>query len=254
MKFSKLQALVLILMLTTVAVAVVAVAKAQGTATVDMLTSVGGSTTPTDTTTYPDGTAVTLTATPGQGFSFNYWTIVSAAGATQDYNNPTTLTVSDDNTYAVQAVFAPTQLPPGQSFNVSSPTNAIVVVLAAVGGTTSPAPGTYALQNAGSLQLTATPANGFKFDHWVIGGVTGTNPHGAYSFTDTPTNNPYTVDHGYGNTYSYQPVFTPTTVPEFSATSTAILAIILVAVAAGAGAFTLSNKSKHPSKVSGIKL
>ncbi len=38
--------------------------------------------------------------------------------------------------------------------------------------------------------------------------------HGAYAFTAVPTDNPYTVDHGYGNTYSYQPVFTPTGVTE----------------------------------------
>ena len=97
--------------------------------------------------------------------------------------------------------------PPG--LNVTNyATAAIVVVLSAVGGTTSPAPGTYALENATSLQLTATPDSGWIFDHWVIGGYPLT--HGAYSFTDTPTDNPYNVNHGYGNTYTYQPVFSPT--------------------------------------------
>ena len=49
---------------------------------------------------------------------------------------------------------------------------AIVVVLAAVGGTTTPVAGTYALANAASFDLKATPATGFVFDHWVIGGFT----------------------------------------------------------------------------------
>lgn len=220
-----------------------AVVKAQGTATVDVLTSVGGSTTPSGSTTYPDGTVVTLTATQGDGFSFQYWEIASAAGATIDYNNPTTLTVSDSNSYAVQAAFMPIVGVPGQVVNVTNPTDAIIVVLAGVGGTTTPVPGTYALANAGSTTLTATPDNGFKFDHWVIGGSPLAGAHGGYSFTDTPTNNPYTVDHGYGNTYSYQPVFSPTTVPEFPAASTVILAIILIAVTAGVATFASKRKS-----------
>lgn len=84
---------------------------------------------------------------------------------------------------------------------------AIVVVLAANGGTTSPAPGTYALADATQLMLTATPLSGWQFSHWIISGQPMN--HGIYSFTATPTDNPYTVDHGYGNQYAYQPVFTP---------------------------------------------
>jgi hypothetical protein len=55
--------------------------------------------------------------------------------------------------------------------------------------------------------LTATPSSGWQFSHWVISGQPMN--HGIYDFTATPSDNPYTVDHGYGNTYAYQPVFTP---------------------------------------------
>ncbi len=213
--------------------------KAQAQATIDVLASVGGSTDPTGTTTYSDGTVVTLTATPGEGFFFVNWEIVTASGGTTDTNNPTTLTVSGGVTYAVQAIFAPDQTVIGQNpVPVAGlSTAAIVVILPTVGGATSPAAGTYALANAASFQMTAMPTSGFVFDHWVIGG----SPlnHGAYSFTDTPTDNPYTVDHGYGNTYTYQAVFKPTssTVPEFSSAATIVVALALVAMAFGTYAY-----------------
>ena len=260
MNFSKkCQAFVLILVLSALTLAVViptSVHAQTGMGTITFLTSTGGSTDPdVGTYNYTAGTTVTITALPGSGFVFNYWDIISATNSYTDSNNPTTITVNDGDAYAVQAIFSPVQiLPPGASFNVTSPTDAIVVVLAGVGGTTSPAPGTYALADASSTTLTATPASGWTFSHWVIGGVTGTDPHGAYTFTDTPTDNPYTVDHGYGNLYSYQPVFTPSTVPEFSSASTIILAVILIGVAFGAGAVTLSSKRKNINRISSVNL
>jgi hypothetical protein len=92
-------------------------------------------------------------------------------------------------------------------------TAAIVVVLTSAGGTTTPPPAVYALKDATSLQLTAVPESGWEFSHWVISGP-GLS-HGGYPFTATPTENPYNVNHGYGNRFSYQAVFTPigSTVP-----------------------------------------
>jgi len=227
----------------------IASVKAQGQATVTILTSVGGTTNPAaGTTTYNDGTVVTLTATAGTDFVFQNWEIITSTGGTIDTNNPTTLTVSGGVTYAVQAIFQPIQIPPGGVTVTNPSAAAIVVVLAAVGGTTSPAPGTYALENATQLNLTATPSSGWIFDHWVIGGYPLT--HGAYSFTDTPTDNPYNVNHGYGNTYTYQPVFSPTstsptptpTIPEFSAQATVTIAVLLVAVSIVFGAYTYRKR------------
>ena len=239
--------------------------KAQTQATVVMFTAVGGTTTPTGTTTYAAGTIVPLAATAGDGFYFSNWVIVTAAGGYTDYNNPTSITVNASTEYAVQAIFdpiqsvpsvAPTQpetLPTLVPDTTTSPDlshDAIVVVVAGVGGTTTPAPGTYALANATSLDLTATANTGFTFSHWVIGGTPLS--HGAYAFTDTPTQNPYNVNHGYGYTYSYQPVFnaispatSPTPTPkidEFSSAAAIIIAMVLVIVAFGAYTFTKKAK------------
>jgi len=238
--------------------------KAQTQATVDVFASVGGTTTPSGTTTYNDGTVVTLSATAGDGFFFSYWEIVTIAGGYIVYDNPAILTVNGSVTYAVQAVFQPVQSVPAIGVPVTSPPpinpdlstspdlskDAIVVVLAGVGGTTTPAPGAYYMANAANLNLTAIPNSGFKFTNWIIGGTPLS--HGGYSFTDTPTNNPYNVNHGYGYTYSYQPVFvpisttaspTPTpTVNEFSSATAIIIAAVLVIVAFGTYTFTKKAK------------
>ena len=232
----------------TVAASNFAAVKAQSQGTIDMFVAAGGTTDPAEgsTTNYPDGTVVTLTATPGTGFVFTSWEIVSASGGTEDLNNPTTLTVSGGVEYAIQPVFSPIQQAIPSAPVTDFSTAAIVVVLSAVGGTTTPAAGTYALANAASLNLQATAATGLTFDHWVIGG--SPMSHGAYSFTDTPTNNPYNVNHGYGNTYTYQPVFKPTssttspTVPEYSSVAAIVVALALVAVAFGTYAYKRKTK------------
>ena len=50
--------------------------------------------------------------------------------------------------------------------------------------------------------------SGWTFSHWVISGPNLS--HGGYPYTATPTENPYNVNHGYGNRYDYQAVFVPT--------------------------------------------
>ena len=235
------------------------IVKAQTTDTVEVLTTLGGSTNPAPGVyNYTDGTAVTFTATADNGFLFYQWVISTAASSyTDNVDNPLTLTLNataagglnaDGYTYSVQATFSPEAFigPAGTTINTA--TDAIVVVLAGVGGTVSPDPGTYALASASSFELTANPDSGWTFSHWVIGGTPLT--HGTYSFTDTPTNNPYDVDHGYGNTYSYQPVFSPIssstsptpTINEFSTASAIILALVLVIVAFGTYAYTRRTK------------
>ena len=222
--------------------------KAQSQGSIDMFVAAGGTTDPAEgaTTNYPAGTVVTLTATPGAGFVFTSWEIVSAAGGIEDLSNPTTLTVATGTEYAVQPVFSPIQQAISSAPVTDFSTAAIVVVLSTVGGTTTPAAGTYALANAQSFNLQANAATGFTFDHWVIGG--SPMNHGAYSFTATPTDNPYNVNHGYGNTYTYQAVFKPTgsttspTVPEYSSVAAIIVALALVAVAFGTYAFKRKTK------------
>ncbi len=220
--------------------------KAQTTDTVIVLSSVGGTTDPgAGTFSYPNGTIQTFTATNGDGFTFQYWVITNAAGAVETPENPLSLTLNESST-TIQADFLPIlYIPPATA--PTSATDAIVVILAGTGGTVSPAPGTYALANAALLELTATPDSGWTFSHWVIAG-TPLN-HGVYSYTLTPTNNPYNVNHGYGNTYSYQPVFNPIstsatpTINEFSSASAIILVVALIAVLVASGVYV--HRKKH---------
>ena len=249
MKSKKIFALTLLTSLIVFAALGAVSVQAQSTATINLTQSLGGTaTTDPSTTTPADGTQVTFTATPDAADVFQYWILSTDAGSSQVTENPFTLPVVGGTTYDVQAIFAPLLPPPGVS---SLPTNmataAIVVVLAGAGGTTLPGPGTYALADATALNLQATPLDGWTFSHWVIYGPNLS--HGGYPFTATPTDNPYNVNHGYGNTFSYQPVFVPTgtteptpTVPEFSAVATIVVALALAAVAFGTIAYRRKTK------------
>ncbi len=191
--------------------------KAQGSATVVFLTTVGGTTDPTGTQTYSDGQTVTMTATPTDDtFMFDRWIIQFDSSSQVLTDNPASITVMGGATYVVEAIFVPLLPPPPiTSLPSDISTAAIIVVLSSAGGTTNPPPGTYALADATQTTLTATPADGYQFSHWSISGYPIVGAHGTDPFTTTPTDNPYTVDHGYGNRYAYQAVFVPTgsTVP-----------------------------------------
>ena len=68
--------------------------EAQGDATVVFLTTLGGTTDPTGTQTYPDGQQITMTATPtDETFVFERWIIQADATTSEDFNNPASLTV-----------------------------------------------------------------------------------------------------------------------------------------------------------------
>ena len=236
--------------------------EAQGDATVVFLTTLGGTTDPSGTQTYPDGQQITMTATPtDETFVFERWIIQADATTSEDFNNPASLTVMAGVTYAIEAVFAPLLPPPTvPALPTDLSAAAIVVVLPSAGGTTSPAPGTYALADATQLQLTATPNSDFQFSHWVISAPSGTpTNHGTAGFDPNPTDNPYTVDHGYGNTYRYQAVFTPTgvtPVPTGGASPTPtpimgmsmetwIIIALVVVIAIILIAFVFSSRRRH---------
>jgi hypothetical protein len=257
-KHTKSFAVIALILLTSMIL--IASVKAAGQASVTMVVSIGGTTDPAapGTYTYADGTAVTLTATAGDGFVFQNWIISTSTGTVTDTDNPSEVTVSGGETYGIEAVFAPIQALPGLTVPPDMTTAAIVVVLAGAGGTTTPAPGTYALASAEQFDLKAIPNSGFQFVHWVITGTPMS--HGAYSFTATPTDNPYNVNHGYGNTYTYQPVFIPvgSTEPTPSASPTPgpigglsmewwiiiVLVVVIVIVLIAFGAYASMKRSK----------
>ena len=131
---------------------------------------------------------------------------------------------------------------------------AIVVVAASVGGTTNLAPGAYTANYGDTITLQATASTGYRFLYWSIKGsyTPGHNqPPINYPANVDPTGqedpddvwvpsfpvasqvgsdslitstNPYTVICGYGYTYVYQPVFTPTT--PATATTDAIVMVL----------------------------
>jgi hypothetical protein len=236
---------------------------AQTQATVIMLDSIGGTTTPAaGTTTYPDGTQVTLSATAQDvSFNFGYWIISTDTSSVTITDNPVTIPVSAGTTYTIQAVFNPIQAPAGGSIPSNLATAAIIVVLPSAGGTTSPAPGTYAIDNAANVNLTAMANSGWQFSHWTICG-TNTN-HGGAPTNWAPTDNPYNVNHGYGYTYYYQAIFTPAGSSEPTptptqgttggimggiSTETVIiigLVIVIVVILAAFGVMMM-KKNKHP--------
>ncbi len=211
----------IILLLSTASFAIVAVS-AQSDATVTVLASDGGATSITGTNTYPDGTDFTISATPATSTTaFLEWIITTNTGSSNYFDNPLTITVVGGVTYTIQATFQTIQPLPGRDLPPDLSNSAIIVVLAAAGGTSTPAPGTYALADATSMTLTATPNSGWQFAHWTI---CGTNmDHGGAPVDYTPTDNPYTVGHGYGYTYYYQPVFTQVGSNEPTPTPTSIV-------------------------------
>jgi len=66
------------------------------------------------------------------------------------------------------------QYPPNPRFPPSPPAapeeTAIALVVAALGGTTDPAPGTYTYNYAETITFKATPDSGYRFLYWIVSG------------------------------------------------------------------------------------
>ena len=240
-------------------------------ANVILAATAGGTTDPvTGIHEYPNGTVITLTATPQKGFKFQEWVI---DGLYTDTNNlPPIYLTADENpadapprpaaedrlvlttnplrilcgygwSFQYQAVFVPEVIS-------SASADAVVTVLSAVGGTTNPSPGTYNYANGTTYTLTATADAGFEFKEWVVSGsympghgVTGEPELDSHELTS----NPLDVSCGYGYTYTYQPLF----VPIGSETSTGIpantvyiivIVLVVIAIIAVAVAVYMSTK------------
>jgi uncharacterized repeat protein (TIGR02543 family) len=103
--------------------------------------------------TYVAGTVVNVTATPAAGYVFDHWSgACTGSGACS-------VTMNADKT--VTANFT------GITYDLT------VAVDPAGGGTTNPAVGVHAYAEGTVVNVTATPAAGYQFDHWS-GACTGT--------------------------------------------------------------------------------
>jgi len=104
---------------------------------------------------YNAGTLVNITATPGTGYAFDFWTgACTGSGACS-------VTMNADQT--VTAHFKRIM------FNLTVAVNPIGA------GTTDPAVGVHAYESGSVVVVTATPATGFTFTGWS-GACTGTDP------------------------------------------------------------------------------
>ena len=113
----------------------------------------GGTTTPAaGVITYPYGTVVNVFANPATGYKFDKWT-GNCTGTTS-----CSLTMTANR--AVTAYFVPVNH------------NLAIAVDPAVGGTTTPAVGTYPYPEGSVVNVTATPLDGYEFAEWS-GACTG---------------------------------------------------------------------------------
>jgi len=128
--------------------------------TLTIYTVEGGTTDPAPGSyVYPEGTSVSVRAIPDAGYEFDYWML----DGVKRTENP--ITVVMDKDYALKAYFK--KIPAIYTLTVET----------TVGGTTSPAPGIYDYVEGTSVQVAATPDEGYNFHHWILDGGTYTaNP------------------------------------------------------------------------------
>jgi hypothetical protein len=112
-------------------------------------------------------------------------------------------------------------------------------------GTTDPEPGTYNFTDV--YTLTAVPAEGWEFSHWVVTGDLA-QILGLTITAISVTDNPVVGDCGFGYTYEYQPIFVETSNTSASLPDVPIIYVVIIVVAvaivAGAGAFLAGKRSK----------
>ena len=99
--------------------------------------------------TYDDGTTVTITATPDDGYEFVGWNGSDSSNATID------ITINSDTT--LEAVFSEIQ-------STAATTQYNLTVTAGTGGSVSTSGGTY--DDGTTVTITATPDDGYEFVGW----------------------------------------------------------------------------------------
>ena len=265
----KATAITLALLVSTLLLAAFSAATAQTTdqAVIVILPSAGGTSDPAPGNyTYNSGDVFNMTAIADDGFQFSYWIIsgaytpghtnagvgyitdpdtgaiiqlptpisTSAIDSLVVTNSQLNITCGFGYTYNYQAVFAPTSgtpsTTPAPQTSPATSNQQGVIILASIGGTTSPAPGSYMYDSSSPLTLMATPNQDFTFHYWIVSGsyTPGhlSQPQYIPGVTDqypiVPSNiyyptqdslvfaaNPATITCGYGYTYTYQAIFDP---------------------------------------------
>jgi len=125
-----------------------------------ILSSTGGTTDPAPGIhIYVNGSYASVTALPDTYYILDYWLLDgNPAGSA----NPISILMMDDHT--LKPIFALL--------------NYTLTITTTTGGTTDPSPGTYTYSAGTTVDVTAIPNIGYKFDHWVFNGspVGSVNP------------------------------------------------------------------------------
>ncbi len=90
-------------------------------------------------------------------------------------------------------------------------TNATLIILPSIGGTTDIAPGTYNITAGNEVSLTAIPSEGFLFRYWIISGSKQGYGDASLLNANMTSANPLTITCLQGDTYRLQAVFTTNT-------------------------------------------
>jgi len=265
-RFSVILALSLMAFLL-LALAPTAIAQDEEIAEVITAATEGGTTSPVPGTyTYDRNDIIKIEAIPDSGYMFLHWVITG--GYTPGHNEPPLIIPDPDvpqppprpptsgtydslvvlqnplyvecgfgYTYEYMAVFI-TETPETDL--------ATVRIVAGVGGTTNPVPGTYTFVEGSDLVVTATPDTGYQFMAWLASGE-GVPGHEELLIMD----NPLDIMCGVGYQYSYLPIFTEsgTDVPEDGGIPdmyyiVGIVILAIVAIIAIAAALMYRGKAK----------
>jgi outer membrane protein assembly factor BamB len=157
----------------------------QNIYTLTMLTVGNGNVSPGNQT-YLSGTNVTISANPAQG-----WQIVSIS---YGYTNNTIITMNGNLTvvvnFTIQSVYVPPITPP-----ITPTTVTLNIAPPSVGGTTTPANGSYTYNTNVLVQVTATPNPGYCFAYWIV----DNNPQGSNSTLTLNMTSNHTVQAIFAN-------------------------------------------------------
>ena len=258
--FKNLTILALILLTSTLVITtlVTSSVKAQTAPNVYYYNSQGGNidvngtqVTPSTVVNYVNGDTIVLTPVPGTGFSFLCWDWIS--GSTPVTSTATTLTetVTSGQACAVQALFYPST---NATQTVTGSGSATVVALSTAGGTTSPASGSSTTTTSSytdtigqASTFAATASTGYKFLYWIVVSAQGRTDYTSSTVNVIIPASEMAIQAFFIPTAStvLAPGVTPTPTPKIAEYSSAIAALLVVALALGAlGTYAYTKKAR----------